>query len=274
MCYSKEIQLATWTIIILFCLLYYIFFHRKFRSKNHKKLKPFLQEILIAFSLIWWHQIFEFLSLWTHNQTIYKTWLILSISSMYFFIRSLEKILNQNLRSYLALILIILVWIHSYTVDMNFWESNFFLKHNSVFIWASAWMFLYIYFNICILKWIKHLEKNKSKKILIIYLFSTLWISFILSLIYTIWGYIKYSTNVCTESASIWCTFFVIQVFILPFFLIKVHKYKVPDDESKKEIKQTKKETVKNIIISLLILILLILILPFFKCLTLKFIFP
>lgn len=271
MCYSKEVQLTTGATIGIFSLIYYIFYSIKYKATQKKWLLPFLKNIIIAFALIGSHQIFEFLSLATNNQVVYKIGLILSISSMYFFIRSLEVVLNRNLRSKLALVVIGAVALHAFLVEMSFEPYSFYLKHNSAFIWASAWMLLFIYFHICALSGRKFLKDDASKKAIIFYLLATLDIAFIISAIYTLWGYSQFSVNVCTDSPSIWCTFFVIQVFALPLFLSAVPKIlEIPE----KKTLQTVKETVLYILISILILGLLISVLPFFNCLSSKFVFP
>jgi len=271
MCYSKEIQLITGTTILGSSFFYYIFYSIKYQAIQKKWLLPFLKNIIIAFTFIGGHQLFEFLSLVTNNQFIYKIGLVLSISSMYFFIRSLEVILNRNLRSRLALVVIGIVAIHAFLVEMSFESYSFYLKHNSAFIWASAWMLLFIYFHICALKGRKFIKNNTSKKAIITYLLATLDISFILAVVYTLWGYSQFSVNVCTDSPSIWCTFYVIQIFALPLFLSAVPKIlEVP----KKKSCQTIKETFLYLLISVTILGLLIATLPFFKCLSLKFVFP
>ena len=102
MCYSKEVQLVTGSTIIGLSIFYYILYSIKYQAIQKKWLIPFLKNIIIAFILIGSHQLFEFLSLVTDSQIVYKIGLMLSISSMYFFIRSLEVVLNRNLRSYIA----------------------------------------------------------------------------------------------------------------------------------------------------------------------------
>lgn len=243
----------------------------KYQTIQKKWLLPFLKNVIIAFTLIGGHQIFEFLSLLTQNQIVYKIGLILSISSMYFFLRSLEVILNRSLRSKIALWIIGGVAMHAFFIEMSFEQFNFYLKHNSAFVWASAWMLLFIYFHVCALKGRKLLEGDISKKTIITYLLATLDTSFILSVIYVLWGYFKFSLDVCTASPSIWCTFYVVQVFVLPFFLIAVPRLL---NAPKEKTIQTLKETILYFLVSLVILILLISTLPFFKCLSLKFVFP
>lgn len=230
-----------------------------------------MKNIIIAFTLISGHQLFEFLSLTTNNQFVYKTGLVLSISSMYFFIHSLEVVLNRNLRSKLALIVIGIIAIHAFLVEMSFESYSFYLKHNSAFIWASAWMMLFIYFHICALKGRKFLKNDTSKKAIIMYLLAILDISFLLAVFYTLWWYSQFSVNVCTESSSIWCTFYVIQIFALSLFLPAVPEIlEIPEKKSY----QTIKETFLYLLILVTILGLLITTLPFFKCLSLKFVFP
>ncbi|OGY86731.1 MAG: hypothetical protein A2233_05665 [Candidatus Kerfeldbacteria bacterium RIFOXYA2_FULL_38_24] len=271
MCYSKEVQLTTGATILSFSIFYYIWFSIKYQAIQKKWLLPFLKNVIIAFALIGGHQIFEFLSIVTKNQIVYKTGLIFSISSMYFFLRSLEVILNRNLRSKIALWVIGAVAIHAFSVTMSFEQFGFFLNHNSAFIWASAWMLLFIYFHVCALKGRRLLKDDISKKAIITYILATMDISFILSAAYTLWGYSRFSLNVCTASPSVWCTFYVIQVFALPLFLSAVPKIlEAPEEKTD----QTLKETLLYFIISITILALLISTLPFFKCLTLKFVFP
>ena len=144
MCYSKEVQLTTGATILSFSIFYYIWFSIKYQAIQKKWLLPFLKNVIIAFALIGGHQIFEFLSIVTKNQIVYKTGLIFSISSMYFFLRSLEVILNRNLRSKIALWVIGAVAIHAFSVTMSFEQFGFFLNHHSAFIWASAWILLLI----------------------------------------------------------------------------------------------------------------------------------
>ena len=173
MCYSKEVQLTTGATIWAFSFFYYIFYSIKYQAIQKKWLLPFLKNVIMVFALIGSHQIFEFLSLVTNNQIIYKIGLVLSISSMYFLIRSLEIILNRNLRSKLSLIIIGAITIHAFLIEMSFEGYSFYLRHNSAFIWASAWMLLFIYFHICALKGRKFLQDDSSKKAIITYLLAT-----------------------------------------------------------------------------------------------------
>lgn len=271
MCYSKEVQLTTGVTIGLFSFFYYIYYSIKYQAIQKQWLLPFLKNIIFGFACIGGHQLFEYLSLLTNNQIVYKVGLILSISSMYFFIRSLEVILNRNLRSKMALVVIALVAIHAFLVTMSFEPQSFYLKHNSTFIWGSAWMLLFIYFHICALKGRRLLKDEGSKKVILTFLLATLDISFIISTIYVIWGYFKFSVNVCTDSPSIWCTFYVVQIIALPIFLSAVPRIlNAPENKTT----QTLNQTVLYLIVSIVILGILISTLPFFKCLTLKFVFP
>jgi hypothetical protein len=271
MCYSKEVQLTTGATIGIFSVFYYVYYSIKYRAIQKKWLLPFLKYIIITFGLIGGHQIFEYLSLVTNSQIIYKIGLMLSISSMYFLLRSLEVLLNRNLRSKIALFIIGAVAIHAFLVDMTFGPQGFYLRHNSAFIWASAWMLLFIYFHICALKGRKYLQNDTSKKAIITYLLATLDISFIISAIYTLIGYSLFSVNVCTDSPSIWCTFYVIQIFALPLFLSAVPKIL---DAPEQKTAQTLKTTILYFVVSITLLAVLVSTLPFFKCLSLKFVFP
>ena len=111
------------------------------------------------------------------------------------------------------------VTIHTFLIEMSFEQFSFYIRHKSIFIWVSAWMLLFIYFHVCALRGRKLFEDDISKKTILLYLLATLDISFFLSLAYTLWGYYKFSLNVCMDSPSIWCTFYVVQIFALPLFL-------------------------------------------------------
>jgi len=234
-------------------------------------MKYFVKYALLGFLCVGGHQIFEFLSLSTGNQIVYKIGLIISISSMYFALRSLEVLTNENVHSKIALVVIALVAVHAFSVDLSFNPYQFYLQHNSVFVWASAWMILFFYFHICVLRSRKLLKDDHPKRAMVSYLLATLDVSFILSLIYVVWGYTKHSVNVCTDAPSIWCTFFVVQILVLPWLFSKLSKM-----VHRPKLKTVKswKETVYNMLISITLLLIFISILPFFHCLTLKFVFP
>ena len=106
MCYSKEIQLITSLIILISALVYYIYYSKKYKDKWALQ---FLKSSMLVFLCIGLHQFFEFLSLLTYNQTIYKIGLVISISSAYFLLRSLEVLSNKKLYSHIALIVILLI---------------------------------------------------------------------------------------------------------------------------------------------------------------------
>lgn len=272
MCYSKEVQLATWSAMLLFSTYYY-FLYSSFYSEdeNNKWLIPFLNNSLIAFWLIWFHQIFEFLSLVTNSQLIYKSGLIISITAMYFLIRSLEKLVNRNFHSIISLVI---VWVVAIQIIMHpgmyFQSYNFYLQHNSVFIWGSVYILLFVYFHICAIRWYKYIWNNNSRKIIITYFLSLVDTSFIFSLIYTAWWYYQYWMNMCSHMPSIWCTFQVIQALMLPFFLWLLPRIiKIQPKKSNQTILQT---IIYYAISAFIVLIFFNL--PFFKCITIKFPFP
>ncbi len=271
MCYSKEVQLTTGSTILLLSSFYYVSYSIKYRTLGTPWLLPFLNNVIIGFALIGGHQVFEFLSLTTHSQAVYKIGLLLSVLSMYFFLRSLETLLNKDLRSKIALWIIGAVAVYLPLVHMPFEQHAFYVRHSAGFVWASAWMLLFIYFHVCALRGRKLLPDDSSKRTIITYLLATLDISFILSAMYTLWGYARFSVNVCTDSPSIWCTFYVVQLVALPFFLSAAPT--IVRRPLQKTF-QTLKETAVAFVVSVAVLAILISTLPFFKCLNMKFAFP
>ena len=271
MCYSKEVQLVTGATILIFSVFYYVLYSIKYHALKKKWLIPFLRYVLLGFVFAGLHQIFEFLSLVTNSQIIYKIGLTFSMFIMYFFLRSLEVLLNRNLKSKLALVFIGITVLHIFLVEMYFEPFSFYLKHNSTFIWSCVWMLIFCYFHICALKGRKLLKNDLAKKAILTYLLATLDISFLLSLIYVLWGYFQFSVNVCTDAPSIWCTFYVIQIFALPTFLSTVPMI---IEQPKQRTIQNIKDTFLYLLLALLLVILMASTLTFFDCLTVKYVFP
>jgi len=161
--------------------------------------------------------------------------------------------------------------IYLFSIQMSFEGVSFYLRHNSGLIWASLWMFLFIYWHICAFAAMKNLNDNKSKKMIIWYLMAVADTSFILSTLYVIFGFLFYSVNVCTDSPSIWCTFYVLQSAFIPFFLAALQFMFI---RQKKLTRLSFKRTLLYLAISLIIFISLMLTLPFFNCLIWKLAFP
>lgn len=271
MCYSEEVQLATGSIITVSAVAYYLRYAKKYSQPDKQWLKPFLKSIFLVFLCIGLHQLFEYLSLITGNLWIYKIGLIVSICSMYFMLQSLERLTNRKIYSKLSLILIGAVSLHILLSPLVFEGFNFYLRHQSTFFWAAVWLLLFIYWHICVFKIRGEFSDDNSKKATIYYLLAVADISFILSAIYAIVGYWHFSVNVCTDSPSIWCTFYVIQSAFIPLFLGAIPLFfKQPT----KQVTYPVKKIIGFLLTSLLILACLVLLLPFFECLSWKFVFP
>ena len=197
--------------------------------------------------------------------------MIISLASVYFLLYSLEILSNRKLHSWITIIPIALVSLQILFSPMSFTESRFYLKHNSAFFWAATWLFFFIYWHICAFNIYSEIKTDKSKKTLLIYLLAIADISFILSAIYVFVGYFFLKVNVCTDSPSIWCTFYVIQSLLIPILFFRLaNAFNRPNKPKIITIKQT----IIYLIISLVALSVLILTLPLFNCLTWKFVFP
>lgn len=271
MCYSKEVQLSTGAVVLGFCLFYYFYFKIKFLAQSKKWLMPFLNNVILAFAMIGGHQVSVALSLWTANQMIYKIGLILSISSMYFLIRSLEILLNRDLKSQLALGSIAIVALSIMFREMEFASLGFFVLHKNAFVWSCFWIFLLVYFHVCAFTGQKFLPHISSRRVILAYLVTTIDFSLFLSVVYSIYGYWRYSQNVCTALPSIWCTFSVIQILILPLFLARAPKIlKRPEQATS----QTVKETLIYLLASMAVMTFILILLSTYNCLATKFAFP
>jgi len=269
MCYSKEVQLLTALIIFISCVLYYFVYKHKYSKAWEKK---FLINVLFVFLCIAGHQFFEFLSLVTQNQLIYKLGLIISICSMYFLLKTLEILTDEKLHSKIAVVVIAITAISIALTPVLFEGTRFFVRGSfNYLLWALPYLFLFIYWHICAWNAMKYLN-HASKRMFLFYLFAIVDISFILSMIYVLIGYTLHSVNVCYDSPSIWCTFFVIQAAIVPFFLSMLHHHIFT--RPKKTTTLSWKKTIWYLMVSLIILLILFATLPFFNCLSWKFVFP
>ncbi len=271
MCYSKEVQLITSMIILVSALAYYTHYRGKYQNSDKEWLPIFLRRSMLVFLCIGLHQFFEFLSLLTNNQLVYKIGLIISVCGVYFLLSSLEVLCNKKLHTWLSLILIAFVSVQILLSNLNFSEGVFYLKHNSAFFWAATWLFLFIYWHVCAFKIYSEIKDNDSRKTLLVYLLSIADISFILTAIYVLGGYFFFSVNVCTDSPSIWCTFYVIQSFAIPILF-----FRLGESFSRMNVQEkiTVKQTILYVIISVVVLGIFVMALPLFRCLTWKFVFP
>lgn len=271
MCYNKEVQLLTGSIILLSCLFYYLFYRIKFEKFKLPWLLSFLRYTVLAFVLIGFHQIFEFLSLVTGNQVIYKLGLLSSIMVMYFALRSFEVLANKKVYSWLALLIIGGVIFHLFIVPVSFTGTSFYVQHRSTFFWDAAWLVLFGYWHLCVWQQRKELKDDSSKKMLIIYLLAGTDIAFLLSVIYVLFGYFSFGINVCYDSPSIWCTFMVLQALFVPIFLSVLPSL---FNRPRKQTILPIKKVLFYLFLSLFTVILLALTLPFFECFSWKFVFP
>ncbi|MFH1770142.1 MAG: hypothetical protein ABH828_01155 [archaeon] len=178
---------------------------------------------------------------------------------------------NRKVYSNIALWIIVAVSLHIIFEPMYFESVSFYVRHLSALVWSAAYIFLFIYWHVAAFRIRKELKDDQSKKTIILYMFAVADVSFILSIIYSVFGYFKFSTNFCYDYPSIWCTFYVVQAFIVPFFFMSLPRiFKRPQHEKK----FSEKNIIIFIIISVVILLLLISTLPFFDCLAWKFVFP
>ena len=113
MCYSKEVSLVVGSVIASGCgysWWKYVYKSTKGRLKKaftNKRLISFFKYVIIGLLCIGGHQLMEFLAIETGSQLIYKLGLIVSISSMYFLIRSLEVLSKLFLGSKVVALIII-----------------------------------------------------------------------------------------------------------------------------------------------------------------------
>ncbi len=225
MSYVEKIQLLTGLIILFVASIGYYLAKTYYAKKNRTDLKRFLKNYMFAGLLIGTHQVFEFLSLHYQNQIIYKIGLLISLSGMIIYGISLEILYNKNFYfKQLGFIGLLISAIYLFNKNTNFDTLNFHLTHHSIFIWTLIWLFLLIYWNICIIYGRQNIRKYIKKPIIIMYPLFTMMISFFISLSYSVYSYFKQQENICTNFPSIWCTLAFLQIIFIPVFLIQLPK--------------------------------------------------
>lgn len=190
-----------------------------YKKLGRRDLLPFLIYLMIAGSMIGTHQVFEFLSLYTGNAIIYKIGLIISLLGMIFYLVSLEKLYNRDLYVRYISIIVGVVALYLFFKPVEFTTLKFHLEHHSIFLWSLFWFILFIYWSVCILFEQKNVKQYISKSMAWMYMLFSMMVSFLIAIGYSLWNYYGSATNICVTYPSIWCTFGVLQVLVLPFFL-------------------------------------------------------
>src|SRR3990167_7722781 len=149
MCYSKEVQLTTGSIIVISTIFFYLRYSEQYK----------------------------------------KTGLLISISAMLFYLFALEKLYNRNLHAKYFIIGLIGLALHMFSVPMGFQAHSFYLKHFSIALWVAYWLIMFFSFHICAFTHKKALDKNVSGTAVLLGLLAFADVSFILSAIYSFLGY-------------------------------------------------------------------------------------
>ncbi|MBT4121127.1 MAG: hypothetical protein HOA57_03410 [Candidatus Magasanikbacteria bacterium] len=190
MCYSKEVSLVVGSVIASGCSYSwwkYVWGSTKTKIKKalaDKRLISFFRYIIIGYACIAGHQLMEFFAIYTGSNIVYKIGLITSISAMYFFMKGLEILTKINFGSKIFVVIIALVGLGMFLNDMTFENYHFWVRGHSHIIWASAWMILFIYWNVCVFYVRKISPVHENKRLLLWATFAILNISFLLSLGY------------------------------------------------------------------------------------------
>lgn len=217
---AEKVQLITGALDIFAAIFGYFIFSFYFKKKKKDFLIPFLKYLALGSSCIGGHQVFEYFSLITGSQLIYKIGLIISISGMILFLVSLEKLYNKDLYSKNLKWLVVLLAVYLFSRPVEFTTFKFHLEHHSVLAWSFLWFVFFIYWIVCILLEQKKVANYVSMKLAIIYMLSAMTLSFIIAVVYSVISYFSVGVNICTTYPSVWCTFGVIQMIVNPFFLM------------------------------------------------------
>ncbi len=245
MCYSKEVSLVTSSVISAGSVVTWVRCHmRDLRERVDAALTPFSRNVILGIFCIGAHQFAEYLSIETGNVWIYKAGLVASASCMYFLMRSLESLIGRRLGGQAFLWILGALAVQIALKPMEFENMHFWVRGYSHVVWSAVWMALFLYWNMCVLFVRNRMPSAVNRRLLLSYPFWVLNVSWVLSVIYaftcTFFQH-SYSASssfsvvgpdsamrifeVVQDMPSIWCSFVVVQSFLIPIFLTRMRQY-------------------------------------------------
>lgn len=221
---AEKVQLVTGIIDISAAIVGYFLFSWYYKKINKAFLIPILKFVAIGSACIGGHQVFEYLSLISGSNIIYKIGLIISISGMLFFLISLEKLYNRDFYSRYLKYLIALLALYLFSRPVEFSTLKFHLEHHSVIAWSFLWFVFFVYWLALIVFELRKVVEHISKRVAILYMLCSMTLSFLIAAAYSVWAYSSEGVNICTSYPSVWCTFGVIQMIFSPLFFVILAK--------------------------------------------------
>jgi hypothetical protein len=214
------------------------------RAQADAALTPFSRDVILGIFCIGLHQFGEFLSIATENEWVYKAGLVASASCMFFLMRSLETLIGRRLGSRAFLALIGALSVQIALKPMTFENMHFWVRGYSHLVWSGVWMAMFLYWNMSVLFVRARMPSEGNRRLLLTYPFWVLNASWVLSVIYafacTIFQHsfaasASFSVlgpdsamrvfQIVQDMPSIWCSFVVLQSFLLPSFLKRMQSY-------------------------------------------------
>lgn len=236
MCYSKEVSFAAGSLMTCGILYaWWVFVRHQLESVR----VGVYRNILIGFSGVAIHQFADALSIATGSEAIYRLGLIASISCMYFYMRSLEKLSHFSFGSRAFAFLIAVCAIQIFATDFLFENQHFWVRGDgkeAYLLWSGMWLALFVYWNVCLFYYRKVNASPINRRLLIDYGLYSINLSYILYSVYayfslfmndrTINGWNVFSGfDLLKDSPSVWCTFSVIQAFLIPLLFKKMNAH-------------------------------------------------
>lgn len=282
-CYSKEVSLIASALIFLNSLILFL------KNKIKTRLNLSTKYLSVGYLFIGLHQLFEYLSILTGNQIIYKTGLLFSISSMFFNMKSLEVLTQKKHGSHIIVCFIAALASYLYFFkNMHFNNEHFYVRGEDHFLWGTLWMFFFIYWNFSYLFYFLKTKNKTLRSYLLKAPIYSLNLSFILATLYSysagllnnylhlpgeklsnLCGGIFTNFEIVFDAPSIWCAFATIQ----GFFLIRLFKkYSSIKDEEVLELNSIKLNHYVVLLLTSVCVFLIFLTLPIFSALSYKMI--
>ncbi len=230
---------------------YFHAFGGKFK-KLDGRVMDFTKYTLIGFACIGLHQFFEFLSIWSNDQSVYKVGLLISISFPYFLMLALEKLTRKHFGSWGFLAVIAGLGVYMFSRDMYFENAHFYVRGFSHIVWSFTWMMLFLYWNLCVVLVAFQLRTQTNRRLLLVYPWVFANFTFVAMLGYVFLAHAANSSVTvngllsCTgltgaladyqggyDIASIWCVLAALSIFFIPSFYTRFQNGFMPAELSR-----------------------------------------
>lgn len=237
MCYSKEVSLAAGATIVAVSA-YTWARHGRARAADvagATRLRPAFRAAIGAHLCIAGHQFLEYVAIATGDARVYRLGLVVSMTSLVFLFRSLERLTGERYGGRWVAPVVGLVAAELSLRPVSFENHHFWVRGHSHALWGAVWMTAFLYWLLCVVHAAAVSARAGNRRLLPWYAFGVLGATYVASMAYTflaatarevhavgwLWrcvgaGALTDDHDIVKDTPSIWCVFATVQVFCLP----------------------------------------------------------